>query len=63
MINIDSWSYINIAEKVSQESTDHGDSGVRLRTAAYLHDHQVGFSSFPIDMLFHVFDIVLDFIG
>ncbi|CAL9165958.1 unnamed protein product [Musa hybrid cultivar] len=30
----------NVTEKVSQESTNHGDSGVRLRTAPYLHDHQ-----------------------
>ncbi|RRT40322.1 hypothetical protein B296_00024231 [Ensete ventricosum] len=41
LINIDLWSYINIADKVSQENTNHGDSGVRLRTAAHFHDHQV----------------------
>ncbi|RWW83252.1 hypothetical protein BHE74_00008249 [Ensete ventricosum] len=41
LINIDLWSYVNIADKVSQENTNHGDSGVRLRTAAHFHDHQV----------------------
>ncbi|URE34433.1 cellulose synthase [Musa troglodytarum] len=30
----------NVTEKMSQESTNHGDSGVRLRSAAHLHDYQ-----------------------
>lgn len=41
---------LNSAEKATEESSNHEASGVRLRTAGHVHDHQVCLS--PIGILF-----------